>query len=128
MVGLISVTSSGDIPHTFTRRFGVDFAQVNTQLLLDTELVKALSEGRRDDAVTVGMSRERDTVDEAAPLKSAVESMRERQCATMPVVASGRIVGLLTLENISEIIMVNAAMDHRGAGHSLPPTLSTQNL
>ena len=37
----------------------------------------------------------------------------------MPVVADGRIVGLLTLENISEMIMVNAAMDHQGAGHSM---------
>jgi hypothetical protein len=46
----------------------------------------------------------------------------------MPVVAGGRIVGLLTLENISEMIMVNAAMDHQGAGHALPPKLSTQNL
>ena len=65
------------------------------------------------------MCRDCETVDEATPLKSAVESMRERQCATMPVVAGGRIVGLLTLENISEMIMVNAAMDHQGAGQSL---------
>jgi hypothetical protein len=54
--------------------------------------------------------------------------MHARQCATVPVVAGGRIVGLLTLENISEMIMVNAAMDHQGAAHSLPPKLSTQNL
>jgi Peptidase family M50 len=69
-----------------------------------------------------------ETVDEMSSLKSAVESMRERQCATMPAVASGRMIGLLTLENISEMIMVNTAMDHQGAAHSLPPKLSTQNL
>lgn len=38
-----------------------------------------------------------------------------RQCATMPVVAGGRMVGLLTLENISEMIMVNAAMKNEHA-------------
>jgi Zn-dependent protease len=88
-------------------------------ILRRNDLVKALSEGRRDTAVTAGMSRDCETVDETASLKSVVESMRERQCATMPVVASGRMVGLLTLENISEMIMVNAAMDHQGAAQSL---------
>jgi Zn-dependent protease len=97
-------------------------------ILRRNDLVKALSEGRRDDAVTAGMSRDCETVDEATPLKVAVQSMHARQCATMPVVASGRMVGLLTLENISEMIMVNAAMDHQGAAPSLPPQLSTQNL
>jgi hypothetical protein len=46
----------------------------------------------------------------------------------MPVVAGGRIVGLLTLENISEMIMVNAAMERQGAADSLPPKLRTQHL
>jgi Zn-dependent protease/predicted transcriptional regulator len=96
-------------------------------ILRRNDLVKALSEGCRETAVTEGMSRDCETVDEASSLKSAVESMRERQCATMLVVASGRIVGLLTLENISEMIMVNAAMDHQGAAHLLPPKLSTQH-
>jgi Zn-dependent protease/CBS domain-containing protein len=85
-------------------------------ILRRNDLVKALAEGRRDAAVTEGMSRDCETVDEAASLKSAVESMRERHCATVPVVAGGRVVGLLTLENISEMIMVNAAMEHQGAG------------
>ena len=97
-------------------------------ILRRNDLVKALSEGRRDTAVTEGMSRDCETVDETASLKSAVESMRARQCATMPVVAAGRIVGLLTLEHVSEMIMVNAAMDHQGAAQSLPPKLRTQNV
>jgi Zn-dependent protease len=96
-------------------------------ILRRNDLVKALSEGRRDDAVTAGMSRDCETVDEASSLQSAVESMRARQCATMPVLAGGRIVGLLTLEHVSEMIMVNTAIEHQGAAHSLPPKLSTQN-
>ncbi len=97
-------------------------------ILRRNDLVKALSEGRCDDAVTAGMSRECETVDETALLKNVLESMRERQCATMPVVADGRMVGLLTLENISEMIMVNAAMHHQGAAHLPPPKLSPQIL
>lgn len=84
-------------------------------VLRRNDLVKALSEGNRNDAVTAAMSRDCETVDETAWLPNAVESMRERECATMPVVAAGSIVGLLTLENIREMILVNAAMDHEGA-------------
>ncbi|HEX5397447.1 MAG TPA: site-2 protease family protein [Verrucomicrobiae bacterium] len=94
-------------------------------ILRRNDLVKALSEGRRDDAVTAGMSRDCETADDTEPLQSAVESMRARQSATMPVMAGGRMVGLLTLENISEMIMVNTAMEHQGAGHSLPAKLNT---
>jgi len=86
-------------------------------MLLRNDLVKALSEGRRDAVVTEGMCRDCETVDEAASLKDAVESMRARQCATMPVVAGGRMVGLLTLENVTEMIMVNAAMSHEAPHH-----------
>jgi Zn-dependent protease len=84
-------------------------------MLRRNDLVKALSEGRRDLVVAEGMCRDCETVNEATPLQSAVECMRARQCATMPVVAAGRLVGLLTLENISEMIMVHAAMEHHGA-------------
>jgi Zn-dependent protease/predicted transcriptional regulator len=97
-------------------------------MLRRNDLVKALSDGRSDDAVTAGMSRDCETVEETSSLKSAVESMRKRQCTTMPVVSRGLIVGLLTLENITEMIMVNAAMDHQGAAHPLPPKLSVKNL
>jgi Zn-dependent protease len=97
-------------------------------ILRRNDLVKALSEGRRDAAVTEGMCRDCETADEASSLKSAVESMRARHCSTMPVAAGGRIVGLLTLENISEMIMVNAAIERQGAAESLPPKLSTQHL
>ena len=79
-------------------------------LLRRNDLVKALSEGRRDAAVAEVMCREFETVGVAALLKSVVESMHARHCATLPVAAEGRIVGLLTLENISEMMMINAAL------------------
>jgi Zn-dependent protease len=97
-------------------------------ILRRNDLVKALSEGRREAVVTEAMCRDCETVEEASSLQSAVESMHARPCGTMPVMAGGRIVGLLTLENISETIMVNAAMDHPSTARSLPPKLSTQNL
>lgn len=79
-------------------------------VLRRNDLVKALSDGRRDAPVSEVMCRDCETVDKNAPLRDAVESMHARQCAAVPVVTAGRIVGLLTLENISEMITINAAL------------------
>jgi signal-transduction protein with cAMP-binding, CBS, and nucleotidyltransferase domain len=92
-------------------------------ILRRNDLVKALSEGRRDTPVTDVMCRECAMVDENAPLRGAVESMHARQCASLPVVADRRITGLLTLENIGEMIAINAAL----AGEaSKPPALAVR--
>ncbi len=79
-------------------------------MLRRNDLVKALAEGRQDAAVAEGMCRDCETVEESAPLQDTVESMRVRQCAAMPVMSRGRMVGLLTLEHVSEMIMIHAAM------------------
>ena len=49
-------------------------------------------------------------MDAATPLTSALESLRERECASAPVLSNGRLVGLLTLENVGELVMVNTAL------------------
>lgn len=79
-------------------------------LLRRNDLVKALSENRRDARVSEFMC-DCPSVDDVDPLSPTVESMHAKQCATLPVMQAGRVVGLLTFENISEMIMVNAAMD-----------------
>lgn len=86
-------------------------------ILRRNDLVKALSDGRRNVPVGDVMSRECEAVDASAPVTSALEAMRGRECASVPVVAKGRLVGLLTLENVSELVMVNAALG-RGTGNS----------
>lgn len=85
-------------------------------ILRRNDLVKALSEGRGDAQVGEVMCGACETVDESLELKRAVESMQTRQCASVPVVAGGELVGLLTLENISEMLMVNAALENRPGG------------
>lgn len=79
-------------------------------ILRRNDLVKALSEGRRDKSVGEVMSRDCEAVDAATPLTSALESLRERECASAPVLSNGRLVGLLTLENVGELVMVNTAL------------------
>ena len=84
-------------------------------LLLRNDLIKALATGARDASVAEVMCRECQPVDEGDLLTRTVESMRANRCATVPVVGGGRLVGLLTLENISEAVMVNAALTGNGA-------------
>lgn len=79
-------------------------------ILRRNDLVKALSEGRRESSVGEVMCRECESVDAASPLRRAVESLHEKHCATAAVVSDGRLIGLLTLENVGEMIMVNAAL------------------
>jgi Zn-dependent protease len=86
-------------------------------ILRRNDLVKGLSEGRLDSFVGEVMCRDCAAVEGSASLKRVVESMQNQQCSTLPVVQNGRIIGLLTLENISEMIMINNALDNRGAAH-----------
>jgi len=87
-------------------------------ILRRNDLVKALSEGHRDGTVGEAMSRGCDMVAENASLQTAVESMRARGCTTVPVTADGRMIGLLSLENVSEVIMVSNAMERPAAPRS----------
>lgn len=98
-------------------------------ILRRSDLVKALHAGSRDSPVTAGMSRDCQSLDPESPLRNALESMHERQCTMMPVLGGkGHIVGLLTLENISEMLIVNAALDHQGKNQAIPRTFSTPIL
>lgn len=81
-------------------------------ILRRNDLVKSLSEGRPGTRVADAMSRNCPTVDAAAMLTTAIEALRENDCAATPVLSEGRLVGLLTLENVSELVLVNTAMEH----------------
>ncbi|MBP7141446.1 MAG: site-2 protease family protein [Opitutaceae bacterium] len=89
-------------------------------ILRRNDLVKALAENRGDTAVAEIMWRECQPVDEAAPLRSTVEKMQAGHCGTVPVMRAGRLIGLLTMENIGELIMVQNAAERR-AGPAHPP-------
>lgn len=79
-------------------------------ILRRNDLVQALAHGRREALVGEVMCRECQSVDAAEPLDKTLESMRGQSCATLAVMAGSKLVGLLTLENISELVMVKAAV------------------
>lgn len=79
-------------------------------MLLRAELVKALKERGRDTTVGSVMRQECATLDEDEPLERALARLRQENCSALPVVRNGALAGLLTLENVGELIMVNTAL------------------
>jgi len=84
-------------------------------MLRRKDLVKALSENGKAPSVESAMCRECRTVRADEPLERALESLRQGDCAAAPVLQDGQLIGLLTLDNISELVMVNAALEDQGA-------------
>lgn len=55
------------------------------------------------------------TVEDGAMLEEAFQLMQEGSCSAVPVVRNGELVGVLTLENIGELMMVSSALRQRGS-------------
>ena len=91
-------------------------------VLLRNDLIAAL---RRDDpALRVGdiMRREVPTVTIGTPFDEAFRVMQQSNCPAVPVVdRRQRLVGLLTPENVSELMMVHSAMPRRRSFGKPPP-------
>jgi Zn-dependent protease len=82
-------------------------------LLRRKQLIQALSAHDRDTPVTEVADRDIFTTEPGAPLDEVFRRMNELNCGTVPVVEGERLVGLLTLENVGELIMVSSALQSR---------------
>jgi Zn-dependent protease len=78
-------------------------------ILTRNDLVKAISEGGRQAQVQTAMRQKCAVVSDTEPLRAAFEKMRNGECSTLPVMRDGRLVGLLTLENVGELVMLSEA-------------------
>jgi predicted transcriptional regulator len=50
-------------------------------------------------------------VESSEMLERASARLQECECHTLPVTQAGRLVGLLTMENVGEFLMVKAALE-----------------
>jgi CBS domain-containing protein len=82
-------------------------------ILRRKQLIQALSTHDRDTPVAEVADRAVATTEPGAPLDEVFQRMNELSCSTMPVVEGDRLVGLLTLENVGELIMVSSALRSR---------------
>jgi len=92
-------------------------------ILTRNDLVTALKQ--RGEVALVGETMRRDflTADVAEMLEGASVRLQMCDCHTMPVMRGGQLVGLITMDNLGEFLMIRSALGGRG-GHDprLAPT------
>jgi Zn-dependent protease/predicted transcriptional regulator len=75
-----------------------------------SRLFQALNEGRRDARVSDVMEQDCGAVQDYERLDDTFQLMREKNCSMLPVLRDGQLVGLMTLENVGEWMMVQSAL------------------
>ena len=82
-------------------------------ILRRKELIQSLSNHDRGTPVAEVADRDFATTEPGAPLDEVFQQMNADNRSTVPVVEGDQLVGLLTLENVGELIMVSSALQSR---------------
>jgi CBS domain-containing protein len=75
------------------------------------DMLRALAEGRLGSRVQDVMRGQFEVVDASEMLERASSRLQECDCHTLPITQDGRLVGLLTMENVGEFMMIKAALE-----------------
>lgn len=79
-------------------------------VLTSGDLFQALTKRGQETRVADVMQRKFPTADSFEMLESVVNRLQEQDCHTMPIMRNGRLVGLLTMENVGEFLMIQSAL------------------
>jgi Zn-dependent protease/predicted transcriptional regulator len=111
VVELILAGSQQDFP------VATDAGQTVLGVVTRRDLVQALANG--DPALTVrDIMRQPGTCNATDSLETIFPRLQTDDCHTLPVLSRGRLVGLLTTENIGEYVMIASAMHRRPSRRS----------
>lgn len=94
-------------------------------VLTRKQLMKALAEQGRNTPVMNVVEKGCFVVEDTTMLEEVFSHMSQYQCSTVPVVRSGSIVGLLTLENVGELLMISSALKKAGRPGEVESVLAT---
>jgi Zn-dependent protease len=89
-------------------------------LLTRSDLMSGLARAGRDAPVAAFSKTEIPVVEAASPLVAAMARLREGHGPCLQVVEGDRTVGLLTLENVGEFLMVRSALAEKPAARPAP--------
>jgi Zn-dependent protease/predicted transcriptional regulator len=86
-------------------------------VLTRSDLAAALARHGPDTHVGDVMQRDFVTTDPREMLQSAFARLQDNHCRTLPVVKDGRLLGLVTADNLTEVLMIQQALQeaHRPA-------------
>ena len=79
-------------------------------ILTQTDLLRALSASEQYPTVTSAMQGNFVTVNSLEMLESAFAKLKDCNCHTLPVTLNGKLVGLLTMDNLGEYMRIQAAL------------------
>jgi len=82
-------------------------------VLARSDLLRALARHGEDAAVESAMRRECMPVEADAPVSSVLERLQESACHTLPVTHHGSLVGVLTMDNLGELVLIEGTLKRR---------------
>jgi predicted transcriptional regulator len=80
-------------------------------LLTRRDLLQALHDLGPGAAVRQAMRIDVAPVDASAPLEETFQRLQTEELSAAPVTDNGRLVGLITMENIAEFLMIRTALE-----------------
>jgi len=89
-------------------------------LLTRDRLVRAIAERGLESPVREAMTGTYETAEARELLGPAFERLQTSSCRVLPVLREGRVVGLLTAENVGEFVMLRTAITRRREGPTPP--------
>jgi len=81
-------------------------------MLVRSDMVATLANGEVHSIVDETMRRDFPVASPKEPLQSVFTRLQEAEATTVPIVESGKLVGVITLENMTEYMMIHAALDN----------------
>jgi Zn-dependent protease len=90
-------------------------------VLTRDDLIKALGQDGPDIRVADVMRHDFVTAEPRDMLHTALVRLQGCECRTLPVVENGRLLGLLTAENLAEVLMIQDALRTADSRHRAPP-------
>lgn len=77
------------------------------------DVIRALSEHNENTFISYIMRKDFEVIDSSQMLESVSQMMQTNNQSILPVVHNGRLVGLVTMENIGEFMMIQSAIRTR---------------
>ena len=81
-------------------------------MLLRSDMIATLATGGVHSTVERTMRPDFPVASPSEPVPSVFARLHEAEVATVPIVEEGRLVGVITLENMTEYMMIHAALDN----------------
>jgi Zn-dependent protease/CBS domain-containing protein len=88
----------------------VDASGLLVGVLTRSDLIRGLTAGGPSATVETTMTRRFARADPSEMLQGALARLEGSECTCIPVVRSGRVLGILTMENVGELMMLRDAV------------------